>query len=343
MITQANIFVFLVLLMKSTNAEQSASDCYSMDIKEINLDPGDIALEDVLDSERQPRPDKTVFFHITNCWKDGYIRLPPRQECAIESAALNNPTLDIFVLFSSPSVVPSNSSKALEALFSYTNIFFRNNNLWSYTEGTPAEQWFKTGVIFQSKYLVSHLSDLSRLTSLYRFGGIYMDIDVVVIKSFEDITLNFAGAEDREYVDNGIIGLESQGFGHELATEFLKMFVQVFDGSLWNKNGPMLITNILRSSICSEEFTDLMTEEKCSGFKVYPPNVFYAVHWKFWEYFFEERFFSECILKTNDSFAIHVWNTFSVSKKFNVHTKNCYGFYAQNYCPTVFGSLEETF
>lgn len=72
--------------------------------------------------------------------------------------------------------------------------------------------------LFESEYFVSHASDYLRFLTLYKFGGIYMDLDVVVQKSFEKVELNFAGAESIHDVGSGIISFSQNGIGHEIAS-----------------------------------------------------------------------------------------------------------------------------
>lgn len=143
-----------------------------------------------------------------------------RQACAIESAALLNPNLDVFVLFASPVGLINDTDKTspiIIALQSYPNIFFRNINLWTYSVDTPLEDWFLSDALFQSQYLNSHVSDYLRYMSLYKYGGLYLDLDVVVQKTFENISANYAGAESQNFVAAGVINFDHDGIGHEIA------------------------------------------------------------------------------------------------------------------------------
>lgn len=139
-----------------------------------------------------------------------------RQACAIESAAKWNEDRDIFVMFTS-NVGIGLKSPIFWALDDYPNIHFRNLNLDTYAIDTPMENWWHTNQLFHSKYLVSHTSDFLRYTSMYRFGGIYLDLDVVVQQSFNLIPPNFAAAESEHFVAVGAIGFEANGIGHEIA------------------------------------------------------------------------------------------------------------------------------
>lgn len=143
-----------------------------------------------------------------------------RQACAIESAALLNPNLDVFVLFASPVGLINDTDKTspiIIALQSYPNIFFRNINLWTYSVDTPLEDWFLSDALFQSQYLNSHVSDYLRYLSLFKYGGTYLDLDVVVQKTFENISANYAGAESQNFVAAGVINFDHDGIGHEIA------------------------------------------------------------------------------------------------------------------------------
>lgn len=124
------------------------------------------------------------------------MELVYRQACAIESAAKWNPNWDVFLISTAPAGL-SNDTKTIppiiNALQSYPNIHFRNLNLRNYSANTPIGNWFLTDKLFTSKYLTAHVSDFLRIVSLYKFGGTYLDLDVVVQKSFENLTANFAG------------------------------------------------------------------------------------------------------------------------------------------------------
>lgn len=100
---------------------------------------------------------------------------------------------------------------------SYSNIYFRNIDLWVYATNTPLEDWFLSDALFQSQYLNSHVSDYLRYVSLFKFGGTYLDLDVVVQKSLENIDANYAGAESANFVAAGVINFQHNGIGHEIA------------------------------------------------------------------------------------------------------------------------------
>lgn len=142
-----------------------------------------------------------------------------RQACAIESAARWNTNRSVFVLSVSPVGLSKKIfSPIMTALQFYPNIHFRNVNLQTYMAGTPMEQFFKSKRIFESKFLVSHTSDMMRYATLYKFGGIYLDLDVVVQKNLDHLPPNFSCNEDAKMISVGAMGFQHDNIGHQLTT-----------------------------------------------------------------------------------------------------------------------------
>lgn len=87
----------------------------------------------------------------------------------------------------------------------------------TYSQNTPIQDWSHSDDLYLSSYLNSHVSDFLRYVSLYKFGGTYLDLDVVVQKTLENITANYAGAESDNFVAAGVINFQHDGVGHEIA------------------------------------------------------------------------------------------------------------------------------
>ncbi|EEC18888.1 lactosylceramide 4-alpha-galactosyltransferase, putative, partial [Ixodes scapularis] len=54
-------------------------------------------------------------------------------------------------------------------------------------EGTPLSSWNFSGAMRSSRYRVVHLADVLRLAVVYKYGGVYLDLDTVVLRSLEDL------------------------------------------------------------------------------------------------------------------------------------------------------------
>lgn len=123
----------------------------------------------------------SIFFVETSCNHKNGINLNLRQGCAIESAANLNPNLKIFVLFVAPSFI-NNESDVINKLSEYKNVNLRHINFVRYSYKTPLQEFVTSNKILTSHWPVSHTSDLLRFLTLWKFGGTYLDLDVVLMK-----------------------------------------------------------------------------------------------------------------------------------------------------------------
>lgn len=116
-------------------------------------------------------------------------------------------------------------SPIIAALQSYPNIWFRNLNLESYVTGTPGEEFQRSGKIFESNFLVEHTSDFLRYTSLYKYGGIYLDLDVIVQKDFDALPPNFSCQETESNVGVSAMGFQDDFVAHELLHRMIRYWL----------------------------------------------------------------------------------------------------------------------
>ena len=114
--------------------------------------------------------------------------------------------------------------------------------------------------------------DYARLDIIYEHGGIYLDVDVEVVKSFDDLLehAGFAGFETEEYVNFG------QGFGAEAKNPLIKNLLNSYeklqfinpDGSLNLIASPELNTEVLKECglVCNGE------TQMINGFTILPSD-----------------------------------------------------------------------
>lgn len=53
--------------------------------------------------------------------------------------------------------------------------------------------------------------------SLYKWGGTYLDLDVILKKNLSEIKPNYSGAESVNFVAAGILNFDHTGIGHDIA------------------------------------------------------------------------------------------------------------------------------
>ncbi|XP_014225099.1 lactosylceramide 4-alpha-galactosyltransferase-like isoform X2 [Trichogramma pretiosum] len=210
-----------------------------------------------------------------------------------------------------------------------------------YMKYTPIEKWFASGILQSSRWPNSHMSDILRYLTLWKFGGIYLDLDVVVTTSLVNLT-NFAGAEDWMDVAAGVISFSENGLGRRIANGCLRDLMRNFRGDLWGNNGPGVITRTLQK-FCSVKYAKDMTSKRCNGFKVFPPSVFYPIFYKDWRRYFQTEDFNATMKLINSARAIHLWNKLSFAEKVYHNSKVPYAIIAEKYCPHTFNECTPVF
>uniref|UniRef100_A0A1A9ZP82 Alpha 1,4-glycosyltransferase domain-containing protein n=1 Tax=Glossina pallidipes TaxID=7398 RepID=A0A1A9ZP82_GLOPL len=329
------------------------------DLREKPKKLGDILLADAL-----PIAGHSIFFHETSCPSTiksitkklptaephmenyvNYVELTARQACSVESAAFHNPKTNVYVLYASPRYQLPNitADPILSAVLSYKNVHLRNVNMWTYAATTPMYKWLKDGELFKSSYVFSHTSDFLRYLTLWRWGGTYLDMDTIMLRSIEDMPPNFVGAESTRNLAAGVMNFAPDGFGHEIAESCLSDFERNFKGNNWGNNGPGVITRVMRK-VCDTETIALMFDPKrCKGFHIFDRNIFYAISWEEWRDFFEPEKMEKTLSRTDHSYIAHFWNKKSVDFPVKVGIKSAFTTMAEKNCPHVYKAIVNHF
>ncbi|MEC9302820.1 MAG: glycosyltransferase [Bacteroidota bacterium] len=143
------------------------------------------------------------------------------------------------------------------------------------------------------------VSDYVRLWVVYNFGGIYLDTDMYVTKSFNPLLINncFFGYENK---DNTLINAAILGAKRE--ENFIKVLMNYYDDKIFSASQ-------LSSFVIPKIITRLYNENKFEDIKLYNYDFFYPFPYenrndkKFLDY------------KTLNTYAIHLWNMSWFSKK----------------------------
>ncbi|XP_028140196.1 lactosylceramide 4-alpha-galactosyltransferase [Diabrotica virgifera virgifera] len=338
------VAALIVILLKLMSQPRDNISCYRRKDME--------SLPDI--STVEPRKGKSIFFHETSCNSAAKekILITAREGCAVESAAKANPNFDVYLLYTSPGVFRfegDESDEILKALMSYKNVKIMHLDYEKYTNGTPVEELYKSGRLEGSKFVVSHASDVLRYLTLWKYGGIYLDLDVIVIKSLEDLKPNYAGLQSRFDVAAGVVSFDADSIGHLMAGKCLNDLKRNFNGNNWGNNGPGVITRLL-IDLCNiknhrkkMDIASKMLNKHCGGFTVFEPEVFYPVRYEDWDFYFDESKLNYIISHTNKAYAIHMWNNLSKKTKLRLDSKAPYLYYAKKHCPRVISALKDEF
>lgn len=91
------------------------------------------------------------------------------------------------------------------------------------------------------------VSDYVRLFVLYNYGGIYLDTDVEVLKSFDKFLEldGFVGFEDTELVSTAVIGCKKNNYIIKILLDSYKERLFIQDGKMNETTNVRIFTNIL--------------------------------------------------------------------------------------------------
>ena len=143
------------------------------------------------------------------------------------------------------------------------------------------------------------VADYARFYALYQDGGIYMDTDMLLVRSIDDFLKDnmFIGREDQYNASMGIIGMNK-------GDVFCKNIMDYYDSITFNLVKPPIITRFLTPRLSDYGFIeDDITQTLTNGLKVYKSDFFYPIH-------YTQEFELQDVYryKTPNTFAIHLWN-----------------------------------
>nr|XP_043619851.1 lactosylceramide 4-alpha-galactosyltransferase-like [Erigeron canadensis] len=202
-------------------------------------------------------------------------------------------------------------------------------------KNTMAESWFvklirdevNTGYV----PLGQNLSNLLRYCLLYKFGGVYIDTDVIVLKSFSKLK-NSIGAQTLDLstknwsrLNNAVMVFDKR---HPLVYKFIEEFALTFDGNKWGHNGPYLVSRVVSR----------LEGRPGYNFTILPPTAFYPVNWNRVRNLFRGAR-NETDAKwlrgkfrqiRSQSYAVHLWN--KQSRKLQIEEGSILGKILSNRC-----------
>ena len=108
-------------------------------------------------------------------------------------------------------------------------------NLTTLAENTPAEIFVKHKMktVSDGIHWYSHETDLLRLLLLYKFGGVYLDTDVIVVRSLDNLVANVLGWESKNLANGAIMKFEK---GHPFLEACLSRFAKQYNKNAWAAN-----------------------------------------------------------------------------------------------------------
>lgn len=197
------------------------------------------------------------------------------------------------------------------------------------------------------------------MLTLWKYGGMYLDLDIIVMKSLEKMDTNFVVPQTVNEMANGAMAFSIHGSGHKYAEYCLYNIVKNYNGETWAGNGPdvvkryFLVCNIyifiifvvvsrMTDAVCRRP-TLFGNLTHCEDLTIYPPKTFYAIYYTSWQKFFNINYTLFVDNEVKDSKGVHFWNKLSAHLELSLDSNAPYLNLARKYCPKVIKQLDTAF
>ncbi|KAJ8723046.1 hypothetical protein PYW07_004226 [Mythimna separata] len=288
------------------------------------------ALPSAEDRNFMPSPN-SIFFHETSC-RGG---LNSRQACAVESAARAHPTRQVYVMFSGPVSEVVYQRSCIAKLRRFANVRFARVHIRDYARNTPLEAMVVSAPFNKSEFRLEHTSDILRYLTLYKWGGVYLDTDMLVVKSVTPLGNNWVAKQDSSFVNAAAIAISMDRLGRKLVEAVINELRTTYRPDLWAHNGPGAITRVLRR-MCQTTKLAEWSSKTCQGLEVYSPEYFFPLH-----YSLRHEYFMPGESNIKNAYTHHFWNRLTYNRK--IEKDSPYEKMARNYCPTTYEMYGQEF
>ncbi|KAM5163733.1 alpha-1,4-N-acetylglucosaminyltransferase-like [Mantella aurantiaca] len=256
--------------------------------------------------------------------------------CAIESAARVYPDRPVvFFMKGLEDIITKEDEKRARQQFptlsSLGNVYLFPLRMDQLFNNTPLKPWFDKVNPNKEVYWTHVSSDACRLAMMWKYGGIYMDADVISLRPIPKD--NFLAAESLSSTSSSVFGLSPH---HQLTREFMKNFVENYRGRKWGYQGPKLITRVIKK-LCGTPVFKTMDDVICKNINYFHRQRFSPIFYSGWRRYFAVW---KDVPAFKDSYALHLWNYMNKEGKSMVPGSNTLVEHLyQKYCPTTYGCI----
>lgn len=255
----------------------------------------------------------------------GRKSIDSREACAIESAARQNPEWTVFYLS-----LEDTTCRYMDKLTSRIhNVQHRTSSPEKIFRDTIMSDWYLSGIWTTSPYKVMHLSDALRLVLLWKYGGVYVDLDVVVLGSFDEVR-NSVCRELFPDVGNAVMAFDK---GHPFLLHCMRELANSYRPMDYPYNGPRLLDRVL-CELCTEEVFYNEESFECAGVRVLGSKAFFPVSYPEWQRPFLAKDTDGVQTDCKNSTVIHLWN--SLSHAATIEPASAYDIWQRVLCPTTY-------
>ncbi|NXN88408.1 A4GAT galactosyltransferase, partial [Bombycilla garrulus] len=255
--------------------------------------------------------------------------------CSVESAARTHPGSKVVVLMKGLAKENTSLPKhwAFSLLSCFPNVEIRPLDLTALFSGTPLAQWYLQPQRHEEPHFLPVLSDACRIVLMWKFGGIYLDTDFIVLKNLQSLT-NALGIQDAKELNGAFLSFEPKHTFMELC---MQDFVQNYNGWVWGHQGPELLTRVFKKW-CSIQTIKSMS---CKGVRALAPEVVYPIPWQDWKKLFESVSALELQNLLKNTYAVHIWNQLSHGTKLEIPSQALLAQLYSQFCPATYTKMKQ--
>ncbi|XP_043926796.1 alpha-1,4-N-acetylglucosaminyltransferase-like [Protopterus annectens] len=222
-------------------------------------------------------------------------------------------------------------SPRLFLLSQIKNVFISPLNVTELLLNTPLLPWYQKVNPSKEKYWTYVTSDAFRFALIWKYGGIYLDTDVISVNPV--LEKNFLVGVPPQRISSAAFGFHRH---YHFLWDCMKHFVSNYHGSIWGYQGPSLLTRMLKQK-CQIPAFQALQDDKCQNISLLHPTRFYPITYPGWKIFYQPF---ENFPNFNNSYGVHLWNYMNKENRTvvtgsNTLIENIY----KKYCPDTYKNI----
>ncbi|XP_075564535.1 lactosylceramide 4-alpha-galactosyltransferase-like isoform X2 [Pelecanus crispus] len=174
----------------------------------------------------------------------------------------------------------------------------------------------------------------SRITLMWKFGGIYLDTDFIVLRNLKNLT-NALGIQSEDVVNGAFLSFQPK---HEFMELCMQDFVDNYNSWIWGHQGPQLLTRVFKRW-CS--ISNIQNNMSCKGVRALSPEALYPVFWRDWKKLFDRISPSELHELLKNTYAVHIWNKLSHGTRLEITSQALLAQLYSQFCPATYEKMKK--
>ncbi|KAK4315081.1 hypothetical protein Pmani_013675 [Petrolisthes manimaculis] len=179
-----------------------------------------------------------------------------------------------------------------------------------------------------TKWPEVNLSDLLRLGLVWEFGGVYLDTDVVCLRSLNTL-VNTLAWQDRHTLGSGAFHFTPR---HPVMARIMHHARKTFKSDRWGASGPEAFTSAVQEH-CGRKLKPGSLVQNCPNVTVLPITTFYPVPATVWKTIFTKQQPRDVAQRFPKAYLLHTWRSLSRAQPITKGTGSVYDQAAAQFYP----------